>query len=120
MNKLLVIGLGLGALALASQSHAATLAPPAPDPFPPPPEPDFPPAPVSPSLPPDVSVSLPAGWRRLTQNEVTPSLTSAALDILKLGDKPGTKYPFQYDGMAYYAGVEQYQGKRNISLFVKE
>jgi hypothetical protein len=124
MNKLLVLGLALGGLALASQSRAATLAPlPSPDPEPiPPPEPTpgvYPGTPGPVPGPADVSVSVPAGYRRLSQSEVTPTLTSTALDILKLSDRPGTKYPFEYDGMSYYAGIEQYQGKRNVSLFVK-
>lgn len=121
MNKLLLLAIGLGGLAFASQSKAATLVPPAPTPVPDPePEPYIPPITPAPGTPPDVSVTVPAGFRRMTQNEVTPSLTSAALDILKLNDKPGTKYPFNFDGMSYYAGVEMSGGKRNVSLFVKE
>jgi hypothetical protein len=115
MNKLLVIGLGLGALALAAQSKAATLAP---LPAPLPPEPDVPPPEPVPGVktPPDVSVTVPAGYRRMRQGEVTKDLQDAALDVLKLGDKPGTKYPFGVDGVQYYAGVEMSNGKRNISL----
>jgi hypothetical protein len=115
MNKLYLLGLaGLGLLVASKASAAPAIAPAPPEPDVPPPEP----VPGT-TTPADVSVTVPPGYRRLAQNEVTPTLTSTALDILKLSDKPGTKYPFQYDGMNYYAGVEMSGGKRNISLFVK-
>jgi hypothetical protein len=119
MNKLLLVALGaIGLLAATSKKASA-------DPYfppgPPPPEPDAPPPEPVPgsATPADVSVTVPAGYRRLAQNEVTSSLTDTALSILKLNDKPGTKYPFEYDGSSYYAGVEMSGGRRNISLFVR-
>jgi len=117
VNKGLIGFAALAAmLGVAAASQAATSVPKFPDVPPPPPEP---PAPTPSSTGKNVSVRIPAGFRRLTQGEVTSALTDTAVSIFKLGDPPGTFYPFDSDGMHYGAGVEMSNGRKSVALFVE-
>ena len=114
MNKGLIGFAALAAmLGVAAASSAKTMPVPVSPVGPPSP------APPVPTGPPDVSVRIPPGFRRMTQSEVTEALTTAAVDIMKLGDPPGTFYPFDQDGMHYGAGVEMSGGKKHVALFVE-
>jgi hypothetical protein len=61
-------------------------------------------------LVPVAMTSIPSGYRRLKQTEVTPELTQKAKDILREHgrDPYGTKVPFETGGTNYMAVIEQH------------